>query len=208
LIALPPIALQHRNPGQSTTSCWATFLGTYQEAWARKHPLLGLVRAAGAGSEDNTELLLTVRGGGMLGVLRSRAEIESLAACSSAQQPTSSVVRSTSNWPADVAHAASPQLSAVRQAAHSVAAALGPLAHDALVAALLGGSDALEQLVPSFTALLLHGPQASGAGAGVSLSLDDQSRAAHAAWRQARQRLLLDIGQALAMVYNPVQSIQ
>jgi hypothetical protein len=204
-----------RNPGQSTASCWAAFLGTYQEAWSRKHPLLGLVQAAGGGAAGSRpELLVTVRGGGMLGVLRPQDPVESLAGAwrgtpAHQQQHSSSTSRSTSGWPADVPNAAFAQLSAVRQAAHSIAAALGPLAHDALISATLSGSDALQQLAPRFTELLLHGPQAASTGGAASPpALDDATRAAHAAWRQGRQRLLLDLGQALAAVYNPVQSIQ
>ena len=184
-----------RSPGRSAPHCWAAFLGTYQEAWSRRHPPLALVPHPGSSGA----WVAAVRGGGMLSMLRPAAPLEALAA----PEGLAGV-----HDPAALAAGVLPSgpLRTVHKAAAEVANLLGPLALDAFVGLLTAGADPQSQLVPVLSALVMEGP--GGAGVGASGAVDDVAREAHVGWRHRRRQALLRLGQAMGGLQDPVEAIR
>ncbi|KAL6759848.1 hypothetical protein V8C86DRAFT_3132999 [Haematococcus lacustris] len=90
------LAARVQRQGQSTAGCWAQLLASYQAAWARRHPLLALLP-----HPQHPAWLASVRGGGLLGLLRPLTPPEALvAACqAAATHPAPAALSSSSPHP-------------------------------------------------------------------------------------------------------------
>mmetsp|Transcript_9589 Transcript_9589/g.25933 ORF Transcript_9589/g.25933 Transcript_9589/m.25933 type:complete len:698 (-) Transcript_9589:643-2736(-) len=75
-------AIQRRSPNVSPARCWLALLGSYQEAWGRRHaPLCLLPPAYPSASQQHapSSPLCLLRGSGMLAAVRETAPVEALA---------------------------------------------------------------------------------------------------------------------------------
>ena len=130
---LPSVCV--RSPNASVGQAWSGFLGTYREAWGRRHGLLTLMSHPASGTT-----LACVRAGGMMTALRGCTDVEAVW-MASAPSSASAATRLLSS---------DSELLAVHECVRGVSALLGPLCMDTFVMLMAkGAQQGLEAAISS-----------------------------------------------------------
>jgi hypothetical protein len=192
----------------SDARLWHLFFAAYAEAWARRHPALGLASARGGAWVG------VLRGGPQLSVLRPASRPEALL-----HAHPRLLAAAAAGGGAGGGSARGPFRSRGERAVHSalraLRGALGKPALRAMTRAVIAGEQGgdLMLLVPRFVDLLVYGPGAAGgaggAAAAAAAAAGSEPGAARrlAQWRERRRQALVAAREALADVESPLDAV-